>query len=439
LPVSCSYKCRRNAPEATIPDTSLVVAIAKEVSARPFLASAELCKRFGISLGELKIIYAAIKASPEARETFKSSPFFYLIKVLEKLSREPSRTLQILGSEDLQQPFETLELFISGSCNVNCSFCYRRDRDYGDQRILSSAEFVSIIHEFADLQGKVIDVSGGLEPLLSPAIYDVLETSLERGLQTNLYTIGNALHSPRLLPLLTRLSQIRISFTAHDRESYRRMMGIDQFERVTKNIRDLVKAKIRARSSVRIGTSYVVTPENFKDIPEAIELAVDFGVEFFDLRSVAVSASGDFTTAQRIELRDILAAVKHRQSVGAFGPLRISIADTFNIITDPDSDPMLLLEGDLVDRLIHYRVTITPAGKVFPLNILGQPTHEDERFLVGRVGSDKSLHAAMADRRRIPMPSELLLAHDKSLILALSKLKNDMSFGIGIEENLFAA
>ncbi len=387
----------------------------------------------------MKVIYAAIKASPEVQETFKSSPFFYLIKVLEKLSREQTRTLQILRSQDPQQPFETLELFISGSCNVNCSFCYRRDRDYGDQRILSSEEFVSIIHEFADLQGKVIDVSGGLEPLLSPAIYDVLRTSLERGLQTNLYTIGNALHSPKLSPLLTRLSQIRISFTAHDKESYRRMMGVDQFERVTKNIRALVEAKIQSHSSVRIGTSYVVTPENFRDIPEAIKLAVDFGVEFFDLRSVAASESEDFTTVQRIELRNVLAAVRHQQSVGAFGPLMISIADTFSIITDPDSDPMSLLEGGLVDRLIHYRVTITPAGKVFPLNILGQPTHEDERFLVGHVGSHKSLYAAMAGRKSFPMRPELLLAHDKSLILALSKLKNDMSFGIGIEENLFAA
>ena len=88
--------------------------------------------------------------------------------------------------------------------------------------------------------------------------------------------------------------------------------------------------------------------------------------------------------------------------------------------------------------LLNYRLTVTPAGKVFPLNILGQPTREDERFLIGRVEAGKTLASALQGRRPIPFEPDLLLAHDKSLIIALSKLKADLEFGIGLEENPFA-
>ncbi len=418
---------------------SLIFAVAEEIRARPFLAAAELCRQFAISKHQLKAIYAAIRASAKARESFNSSPFFYLIKVLEDLSRYRSRTLQILRAKSPQPLLETLELFVSGHCNVNCTFCYRRGRDYGDQRLLSTTEFVAIVHEFADLGGKVMDVSGGLEPLLSPAICDVLRAGVERGLRTNLYTIGNALHNPKLSTLLSCLSQIRVSFTAHDKKSYRPMMGVDQFDRVTANIRALMQVKARCHSSVKIGTSYVVTPENFRDIPKAIESVIDLGVDFLDLRSVSVWTSRNYTPKQRAELREILAAVRHRQANSEYGQLKISIADTFSVIAIPESDSMPNIDADLIKMLVHYRVTVTPAGKVFPLNILGQPTHEDERFLLGNVGTNRPLAAAMTGKKNIPLHPDLLLPHDKSLLLALSKLKNDLDFGIGLEESPFAA
>ncbi len=419
--------------------TALAAAVADEVATRPFLTSSELCRRFAISRQTLMDVYRAIRASSEAREKFNSSPFFYLIKAIEALSRDRSRTLQIIRGEIPRRPFDTLELFISGTCNVFCTFCYRRDRDYGDQRILSTAEFVAIVNEFADLGGATLDISGGLEPLLSPAIGSVLRTGLERGLQVNLYTIGNALHSAKLAELLPRLSRIRVSFNAHDKESYRQLMGVDQFDRVVANLRALMQARTRRGSAVKIGISYVVTPEVFRNIPKVVDVAMGLDVDFLDLRSVSVPATSDYTPSQRAELRDILALVRHGQANFKHGRLKISIADTFSIITDSESNPLAEVDPDLVSMLVHYRVTVTPAGKVVPLNILGQPTHEDDRFVIGTVGENKQLASAIKQRANIPHAPDLLLPHDKTLLLALSKLRNDLEFGIGLEEGPFAA
>jgi len=420
---------------------ALAAAVADEIAARPFLTSSEVCRRFTISRQTLKDIYRIIRASSEARAKFDSSPFLYLIKTIEFLSRDWPRTLQIVRGEHPQRPYETLELFISGTCNVNCVFCYRRDRDYGDQRILSTAEFVSIVNEFADLGGTTLDVSGGLEPLLSPAIGSVLRTGLQRRLQINLYTIGNALHSAKLADVLPHLSKIRVSLNAHDRESYRQMMGVDQFDRVVANLRALIQTRANCGTAVKIGISYVVTPGNFGNIPNMVNVAMSLGVDFLDLRSASAPAISNYTPCQRAELCEILATVRQGQAHFKYGRLKISIADTFGIITSPESEPLPQVEPDLVSVLVHYRVTVTPAGKVVPLNILGQPTHEDDRFVLGTVGENKPLAPAIKQRTNIPLVPDLpdlLLPHDKTLILALAKLRDDLKFGIGPEEGPFA-
>lgn len=415
---------------------SLAQRVIETIAARPFLPSAEVCTQLGISREQLVGVYRDLRASGEAQQALARSPFHYLTKVLHRLSADP-RTLEIVRDGKPTNPYETLELFISADCNVNCTFCYRRDRDYGDQRILGTDEFLSIIDEFASSGGAQMDVSGGLEPLLSPAIADVFRRGVERGLRVNLYTIGNALHNPKIKDLLMQLSQIRISFTAHDRDSYIHMMGVDHFDRVEKNARMLMERKKETGSDVGIGTSYVVTPEIFRDVPKAVAFAQDLGMHFFDLRSVSVWASDDYSADERQELGNILEEVREGQRTGAHGDLKISIADTFASITNPDADPLPYVDHDLVNMLVHYRITVTPAGKIFPLNILGQPTREDERFLIGRVDGDSSLGQAVTSRRPIPFEPELLLAHDKTLIIALSKLKADLGFGIPLEENPF--
>jgi TDP-4-amino-4,6-dideoxy-D-glucose deaminase len=415
----------------------LAAQVMAALAAQPFRPSADVCRQFGLTRAELQPIYAQARTSGPAQRAFAASPFCYLTTVLARLIQDRSRTLVVLHGK-IPQPFsETLELFISAACDVNCSFCYRRDRDYGNQRILSTPEFVSIVHQFADVGGKNLDVSGGLEPLLSPAIRDVLTSGVARGLRVNLYTIGTALQSPKLADALLRLAQVRVSFTAHDKASYQQMMGADHFDRVTANLRELLKSKERHEASVGIGISYVVNPNIYRYIPKVLQFALDLGLEFLDLRSVSVWESADYTPEQRAELREILSKVRRGQADGSHGRLKISIADTFGAITDLDADPLPYLRPILINALVHYRITVTPAGKVYPLNILGQPTREDERFLIGCVDAQRPLNEALNNRRSIPFTPDLLLAHDKSHLSALSKLQADLEFGIGLEEQPF--
>jgi MoaA/NifB/PqqE/SkfB family radical SAM enzyme len=411
--------------------------ILRELFLKPYLPSKELCRKFDIGKEDLKRIYVVIRASREARKLFEFSPFYYLTKVLENLSKDSVRTSRILKGE---RPFplaETMEVFISENCNAKCKFCYRNGKLYDEGRVLSTQEYVNLINEFADLGGQNLDVSGGLEPLLSPSVTEVLKAGLSRDLKVNLYTNGIALNKLNIVDCLMKIFRVRVSLNAYDRDSYREIMGVDKFGIVTKNLKDLVGAKKASNSRVRIGTSYVAFKENYKGIHEAVKLAQKLGLDFFDLRSVEVTDLSGFDEKRRKELTSILRQIREESLSGAYGKLSISVADTFNSIIDPDDDYMKYLKKDLVNALRYFRLTVTPYGRIYALNLIGQPSKEDNRYLLGKIGGHARLPDILLNRKTIPFVPESLLSHDITLVSALSKLESELEFGIGLKENPF--
>jgi MoaA/NifB/PqqE/SkfB family radical SAM enzyme len=414
----------------------LTTGILGELFLRPYLPSKELCK-FGIGKEDLKGVYAAIRSSEKARELFEFSPYHYLVQVLEHLSKDSERTSKIVSGETPFPLSETMELFISEFCNAKCKFCYRNGNVYDEGRVLSTQEYVNLIHEFADLQGANLDVSGGLEPLLSPSILDVLKAGLDRKLKVSLYTNGIAMSNPDLMGLLVRIHKVRISLNAYDRESYQEVNGVNKFDVVLDNLRNLVKTKEDSKSEVRIGINLVVLRENYTHIFDAIKLAQEIGVDFLDLRSVEVTDFAYFDGKQVKELGPILKQIRRENLLGEHGKLSVSVGDTFGVIIDPNNDPLKYSRKEFVNALPYYRVNVTPQGKIYALNVIAQPSREDQRYLFGETGKHSSLYDILSSRKIVPFEPKLLLSHDISLISALSKLESDLEFGISLEENPF--
>jgi len=425
-------------PSIAVPRSkSLTIKILREILLRPYLPSSELCKKFRINKEDLKSIYLYIRSSGKVRVFFRFSPFYYLTKVLEHLSRYHERTSSIIKGETPFPLSETLELFISEKCNARCKFCYRDGKTYDDTRALSTQEYVDLINEFADLHGQNLDVSGGLEPLLSPSILEVLKAGLDRNLKVSLYTNGIALNDPKIVNSLMQIHSVRVSLNAYDRKSYREVMGVDRFNRVVNNLRDLVETKRNSKSEARIGTSFVVLKDNYAHIPEAIKLAQRLGVDFLDLRLAEMTDMPRFDKRQRKELGSVLKKITQDNSCGKYGKLSVSLADTFSSIVSPSNDFLKYMNKNFVNDLVYYRVTVSPHGRVYALNLIGQPSREDQRYLLGNIGSNESLSDILSMRKAVPFESKFLLAHDISLMIALSKLESDLKFGISLEENPF--
>ena len=416
---------------------NLVSGVLRELFLRPYLPSRELCTKFKLDKEDLKTAYSLIRSSKIAKKLFEISPYRFLAVVLENLSRDSERTSKILSNEAPFPLAETMELFISQKCNANCKFCYRDGQIYSEKSVLTSKQYVNVINEFADLHGQNLDISGGLEPLLSPSIIDVIDAGLSRNLTVNLYTNGIALDNLDVVKRLLKINRVRVSLNAYDRESYKEIMGVDQFHTVLRNITSFVEAKKESNSQVKIGISYVVSRENYRQIFKVIKLAQQLQIDLLGLRSLEAVDKGAFGNEEITELQSILNKVRIDNSLGRYGDLSVSVADTFNEVTDPSHDYVKYMNKDLVNALSHFRITVTPQGKLYALNLIGQPTRGDSRFLLGELAKGDSLSDLIINKKKVPFEPGFLLAHDISLIIALSKLDSDLKFGIGLEDNPF--
>ena len=412
--------------------------VIKQLFLKPYLPANEICREFEISKTQLEKTYDFIRSSKKSRDFFAYSPYSYLVNVMGQLSKDAKRTLAVLKGEEPLPLSDTLELFVSNSCNANCKFCYRNNNLYHRRdKVLSTSEFVQLINDYADLNGQNLVVTGGLEPLLSRSLLDVLKTGIERKLKVQLYTNGIALgEDSEITEQIMKIPKVRISLNASNRENYKEILGVDKFDRVIENLRYLVETKRQSKSRVRIGVGFAIFRQNYSFIPEALELAQKLELDFLDLRSVEKFSREKIDPKQRTELKSILAEVRQKKMRNEYGALNVTVADTFNAVISPETDCMKYVKKDLVKELWHFRITVTPHGRVYALNLIGQPSREDNRFLLGKIGQN-GLSAILCKEKRIPYDENVLLAHDITLMLALSKLTSDLEYGISLEENPF--
>ncbi len=412
--------------------------VIKQLFLKPYLPAIEICREFEISKAQLEKTHDFIRSSKKSRDFFADSPYSYLVNAMGQLSKDAKRTLAVVKGEEPLPLSDVLELFVSNSCNANCKFCYRNDNVYHRRdKVLSTSEFVQLINDYADLNGQNLVVSGGLEPLLSCSLLDVLKTGIERKLNVQLYTNGIALgEDSEITEQLMKLPKVRISLNASNRENYKEILGVDKFDRVIENLRYLVETKRKSKSSVRIGVGFAIFRQNYSFIPEALELAQKLELDFVDLRFVEKLSREEIDPQQKTELRSVIAEVRQKKMRNEYGALNVTVADTFNSVISPGTDCMKYVKKDLVKELWHFRITVTPHGRVYALNLIGQPSREDNRFLIGKIGQN-DLSAILRKEKKIPYDKNTLLAHDITLMLALSKLTSDLEYGISLEENPF--
>lgn len=133
-------------------------------------------------------------------------------------------------------------------CNHRCSMCwiqtvpddYRRmliQRDQIDR--LSALDYQKLLQNMP-LGLREVNVVGGGEPLLHPEIETIFRLIKRNGLKGSLITNGTNL-TPEMARTLVKIrwENIRISVSAGDRETYRRVQGVDRFDRLIENIRVL--------------------------------------------------------------------------------------------------------------------------------------------------------------------------------------------------------
>jgi GTP 3',8-cyclase len=170
-----------------------------------------------------------------------------------------------------------------GSCNHRCLFCAYDYIGYQPRR-LNTQKTIDSIEGFAKLGVKAMLFAGEGEPLLHPDIDTFIQSAYENGVSSAIYSNGVLFTPKRADAILEKLTFIRISFNAGDKETYKKVHRSDDFNKVVENLKYAVKLKKERNLQTDIGLQIVVIPENIQSIVALAKLGAEIGVDYLAIK-----------------------------------------------------------------------------------------------------------------------------------------------------------
>lgn len=178
-----------------------------------------------------------------------------------------------------------VQLIISDRCSHHCQFCaYRMDtgfsvENFADEkgnrnplRFIPTVKVKEILDDCASLGVGAIEFTGGGEPTVHADHREIIGYAQSLGLQTGLVTNGVALRDH---PVFRNLDWLRISLDAGTSETYEYIRQARDWARVMANLR-----LVATFEKPYVGVGFVVTQENFRELPEACRIVRDAGIPY---------------------------------------------------------------------------------------------------------------------------------------------------------------
>jgi MoaA/NifB/PqqE/SkfB family radical SAM enzyme len=172
----------------------------------------------------------------------------------------------------------SLYLETTNRCDSKCQTCIRTFRSLEPPADLTLAQVKSIAEQFPVLERVVLHGIG--EPLLNREIFEIVAYLKSRAATVLFNSDAISLTLARALKLIdSGLDEYRVSMDAATPETYRRLRGVDQFDRVVANVRRLVELEEeRSRSAPRVSLWFTAARVNLPELPAFVRLAASLGV-----------------------------------------------------------------------------------------------------------------------------------------------------------------
>lgn len=170
----------------------------------------------------------------------------------------------------------SLQIEPTTKCNLRCKFCIspiwnRRGMD------MSIGDFRRIINQFPFLEEILLQGIG--EPLMCDDLFEMLDLCREKRILVTITTNGTLMNNPLAERLVnTELKTIVISLDAATKDTFERVREGARFDEVLKNIRNLIRVK-RGRKLPYVVINFTASLENIHELPDAVRLAKDLGVD----------------------------------------------------------------------------------------------------------------------------------------------------------------
>lgn len=190
----------------------------------------------------------------------------------------------IIAYKEGKRPFPiTIEIDLTNRCNHNCSFCFYAEHISVNKDSLDTEILKKRLQEAKDLGTKGISFTGGGEPMIHQDYLEILQFTNQLGFDVGTITNGSTITPRNADILINNLQWIRISMAGGDRDSYRKVQGVDQFDKIIENLNLLSKRKTELKKEINIGIRTLVTKDNVSTLENFANLIKDLNINYFQL------------------------------------------------------------------------------------------------------------------------------------------------------------
>lgn len=233
-----------------------------------------------------------------------------------KILHHPERIAALKRGEQIVPT--QIQMTLSATCNASCSFCaYRLDGYSSNQlftlgselsayghnnpkRIMPYEKAIEVLDDCAEMGVRAIQMTGSGEPTVHPRHIEIFNAVIDRGMDLSLVSNG-MIFRDGLIPVLLKAKWVRFSFDAGNKETYSqiRVTSLDTMDRVLANVKKLADERNKLRDSggdceLVIGTGFVVTRENWKEVPILAKKVKEIGVDNLRISAVFQSDGAEY-------------------------------------------------------------------------------------------------------------------------------------------------
>jgi MoaA/NifB/PqqE/SkfB family radical SAM enzyme len=184
----------------------------------------------------------------------------------------------------VENPLPTyLQIEPVGQCNLSCKMCpinYRDDQPlHGTRKMMDFELYCQIIEQIPGL--KTLHLQGLGEPMLHPQFFEMISFAVKKGIRVTTNTNLTLLNATRAeLAVTSGLDTLHFSIDGTNAETYENIRVNAHFDKVIRNLGELVKAKERLESSLpHLHMVMVIMRQNLAELPELVRLAAKFQAE----------------------------------------------------------------------------------------------------------------------------------------------------------------
>ncbi|MBU4360609.1 radical SAM protein [Patescibacteria group bacterium] len=244
---------------------------------------------------------------------------------------------------------------VSARCNLNCIYCFSNGGKALSNE-LTLEERLNIIKQGKKLGAKTIIIAEVGEPLLDPAIKEIVGCAYQNGLKTILYTNGTLIDKEMANYFYKRKVSLIVKIDSFNPEIHDKLVNRQgALEKAKNGLQILIDkgfSKIKKGDITRLAIETIITKYNLKDISKIAEFCKNNNIKFIlqtpvwigraanKIRKLAVSEKqidwlknkfqGQLLPFASPEIECIM--LKYALIVGITGDVKICFADYLNVL-----------------------------------------------------------------------------------------------------------